>query len=150
MAMSSENVTRHRDRFRGALLGLAAGDAVGTTVEFKPRGSFPPVTDTVGGEPFDLNPGEWTDDTSLALCLGQSLLDRHGFDPVDRLRRGGCLKAVNLGDDANTTGAVYEQPTGAFYGYQGIPESWRRRIVKHDLIEEIALGLHAEANRRRA
>ena len=76
-----------KDRFRGALLGLAAGDAVGTTVEFKPRGSFPRVTDMVGGGPFGLKPGQWTDDTSMALCLGQSLLDRQGFDPVDQLQK---------------------------------------------------------------
>ena len=50
------------ERFRGVLLGLACGDAVGTTVEFKPRGSFVPVTDMVGGGPFRLKPGEWTDD----------------------------------------------------------------------------------------
>ena len=40
---------RARDRFRGCLLGLACGDAVGTTVEFKPRGTFEPITDMVGG-----------------------------------------------------------------------------------------------------
>lgn len=42
------------DRFRGALLGLACGDAVGTTVEFMSRGSFAPVTDMIGGGPFNL------------------------------------------------------------------------------------------------
>ncbi|HEY9824374.1 MAG TPA: ADP-ribosylglycohydrolase family protein, partial [Stenomitos sp.] len=52
------------ERFRGCLLGLATGDAVGTTVEFCRRGSFPPVTDMVGGGPFKLKPGQWTDDTS--------------------------------------------------------------------------------------
>ena len=51
------------DRFYGCLLGLATGDAVGTTVEFKSRGSFQPITDMVGGGPFDLKPGEWTHDT---------------------------------------------------------------------------------------
>ena len=62
------------DRVRGALIGLAVGDAVGTTVEFKPPGTFEPVTDMVGGGPFRLRPGEWTDDTSMALCLVESLL----------------------------------------------------------------------------
>jgi hypothetical protein len=76
-----------RDRFQEALLGLAAGDAVGTTVEFEARGSFAPVTDMTGGGPFGLQPGEWTDDTSRALCLGQSRLDQHGFDPVDQLEK---------------------------------------------------------------
>jgi ADP-ribosyl-[dinitrogen reductase] hydrolase len=60
------------DRFRGCLVGLAVGDAVGTTVEFMPPGSFDPVTDMVGGGPFELAPGQWTDDTSMALCLAAS------------------------------------------------------------------------------
>ena len=55
------------DRLRGCLLGLAVGDAVGTAVEFKTRGSFAPLTDMVGGGPFGLLPGQWTDDTSMAL-----------------------------------------------------------------------------------
>lgn len=76
-----------RERYRGALLGLAAGDAVGTTVEFKPPGSFPRVTDMTGGGPFGLPAGAWTDDTSMALCLADSLLARRGFDPVDQLAR---------------------------------------------------------------
>ena len=75
------------ERFRGALLGLACGDAVGTTVEFKPRGSFPLVTGMVGGGPFLLNPGEWTDDTSMALCLAESLVECNGFDANDQMRR---------------------------------------------------------------
>ncbi len=75
------------DRFLGALLGLAVGDAVGTTVEFKPRGTFPPVTDMVGGGPFGLEPGQWTDDTSMALCLASSLVERNGFDARDQMER---------------------------------------------------------------
>lgn len=76
------------DRAVGALLGLAVGDAVGTTVEFKRRGSFPPVTDMVGGGPFGLKPGEWTDDTSMALCLADSLVATKGeLDPADLMRR---------------------------------------------------------------
>lgn len=75
------------DRVRGALLGLAAGDAVGTTVEFRPPGSFPPLTDLVGGGPFGLPPGAWTDDTSMAACLAESLVATAGFDPADQLRR---------------------------------------------------------------
>jgi ADP-ribosyl-[dinitrogen reductase] hydrolase len=74
------------DLARGCLLGLAVGDAIGTTVEFKPRGSFTPMTDMVGGGPFGLKAGEWTDDTSMALCLGASLLD-HGFDLHDQISR---------------------------------------------------------------
>ena len=74
-------------RFRGALLGLACGDAVGTAVEFRSRGSFDPVSDMVGGGPFRLRPGEWTDDMSMALCLGTSLVEQGGFDAQDQMRR---------------------------------------------------------------
>lgn len=76
-----------QQRFRGALLGLAVGDAVGTTLEFKPRGTFDPIDDMVGGGPFDLEPGQWTDDTSLALCLAASLVERQGFDARDQMKR---------------------------------------------------------------
>jgi ADP-ribosyl-[dinitrogen reductase] hydrolase len=76
-----------RDRFRGCLLGLAAGDAVGVTAEFKARGSFPAVADMVGGGPFGLEPGRWTDDTSMALCLAKSLLAKNGFDAGDQMDR---------------------------------------------------------------
>ena len=75
------------DRYLGALLGLAVGDAVGTTVEFKARGTFPPVTDMVGGGPFGLAPGQWTDDTSMALCLAASLVECGGFDARDQMDR---------------------------------------------------------------
>jgi ADP-ribosyl-[dinitrogen reductase] hydrolase len=78
---------RESDRFRGCLLGLAAGDAVGVTAEFKERGSFPPIVDMVGGGPFGLEPGQWTDDTSMALCLAESLLGKNGFDADDQMRR---------------------------------------------------------------
>ena len=71
-------------RSRGALLGLACGDAIGTTVEFMPRDSFAPVTDMVGGGPFKLFPGQWTDDTSMALCLATSLVEV-GFDLHDQI-----------------------------------------------------------------
>ncbi len=75
------------ERYRGALLGLATGDAVGTTLEFKSPGSFTPITDMVGGGPFHLQPGEWTDDTTMALCLAESLVERQGFDAHDQMER---------------------------------------------------------------
>jgi ADP-ribosyl-[dinitrogen reductase] hydrolase len=74
-------------RFKGCLLGLACGDAVGTTVEFQPPGSFPPVTDMVGGGPFHLKAGQWTDDTSMALCLAASLIECGEFNALDQMQR---------------------------------------------------------------
>jgi len=298
-----------RDRFRGALLGLAVGDAVGTTLEFKTPGSFQPIADMMGGGPFDLSPGQWTDDTSMALCLAASLVEKRAFDARDQMERyvrwweegymsatghcfdigttvrsallrfrstgepfagstdpktagngsimrlapvplfysanpglaieqaanssrtthgaatavdgcrylaalivggldgatkaellspvycpvpgywdqdplhpdvtrvgagsfkrkhpprgtgfvvdsleaalwafhhttdfrEGCLKAANLGDDADTTAAVYGQVAGAFYGEAGIPAEWRERLAKSDLIVSLADQLH--------
>jgi ADP-ribosylglycohydrolase len=75
------------DRYRGALLGLATGDALGTTLEFRPPGTFNPISDMVGGGPFNLKPGQWTDDTSMALCLAESLVEQQGFDLTDQLNR---------------------------------------------------------------
>ncbi len=298
------------------MLGLAAGDAVGTTLEFKSPGTFQPIADMIGGGPFGLKPGQWTDDTSMALCLAESLITRQGFDlkdqlqryvrwyregylsstgrcfdignttraalhnfeetgnpwsglkggntagngsimrlapvplfyapnlhegiekcgessrtthaehdPVDACRylgaliigavngaskdellseryspiagywadhplrhnidaiaagsfkrrnppdikgtghvvasleaalwafyhsdsfREGCLLAVNLGDDADTTGAVYGQLAGAYYGAQGIPETWQSRLALRDTIQSFADQLFALANK---
>lgn len=75
-------------RARGCLLGLACGDAVGATLEFVPRNRIAePLTDMQGGGIWKLNRGEWTDDTSMALCLADSLLACQGFDPNDQLNR---------------------------------------------------------------
>ena len=300
------------DRYRGALLGLAAGDALGTTLEFERPGSFVPLTDMVGGGPFNMKPGGWTDDTSMALCLAESLVTKKDFDPLHQLEtycrwwldghlsvkgycfdignatrgalarfkrepmpfcgdtspnaagngslmrlapaplafahdsakaiflagessrtthaadecvdacryfaglllaaihgmpkrellnndyepptkcflenpltekvaaiargsfavkeppqirgsgyvihtleaalwafhgtdnfRAGALKVVNLGEDADTTGAVYGQIAGAYYGVEGIPSEWREKIAMCDLIEQRATELHA-------
>ncbi|MDF0552842.1 ADP-ribosylglycohydrolase family protein [Kamptonema sp. UHCC 0994] len=303
------------EKYRGCLLGLAVGDAIGTTLEFKPPGTFTPINDLVGGGPFRLQPGQWTDDTSMALCLAESLIEKKGFDPVHQLQtylrwdktghlssngecfdigntvqqalwkfedtgkpfcgsidplsagngsimrlapvplfyaktpleaiekskdssrtthgattcldacrylgslivgavngvskeellseryslipeyweqnplgdeideiaagsfkrreppeikgrsyvvksleaalwafyrsnsfKEGCLLAVNLGDDADTTGAVYGQLAGAFYGEHGIPETWRSQLAYRDLIESFAEQIFCLAN----
>lgn len=68
------------DRAQGCLTGLAVGDALGTTLEFTTPGSFTPLTDMIGGGPFHLKAGQWTDDTSMALCLAESLIECGGFD----------------------------------------------------------------------
>jgi ADP-ribosyl-[dinitrogen reductase] hydrolase len=115
-----------RDRFVGALVGLACGDAVGTTVEFSLRGTFDPVVDMVGGGPFELSPGEWTDDTSMALCLAESLLHCGGFDARDQMNRyvnwwrwgylsstGSCF---DIGSTTRRALARYEETMDPFAG----------------------------------
>lgn len=74
-------------RHLGCLMGLAVGDALGTTLEFRNPGSFQPINDIVGGGPFSLKAGQWTDDTSMALCLAESLLTKSEFDPTDQCER---------------------------------------------------------------
>lgn len=105
-----------RERYRGALLGLATGDAIGTTVEFRARDTFPPVNDMVGGGPFNLEPGQWTDDTSMALCLATSLLECSGFDARDQMERyvnwmqNGYLSSTGICFDiGNATSAALQR-----------------------------------------
>jgi ADP-ribosylglycohydrolase len=113
-------------RYRGALIGLAAGDALGTTLEFRRPGSFAPIEDIVGGGPFGLKPGEWTDDTSMALCLAESLIARGGFDPVHQLEtycrwyRHGHLSATGrCFDIGNTTQAALHRFEAERQDYPG-------------------------------
>ena len=304
-------------RYEGCLVGLAVGDAVGTTLEFKTPGTFEPLDDMVGGGPYRLQPGQWTDDTSMALCLAESLVTCEGFnaghqmdlyvrwwregylsstgrcfdigntvkealqgyqqsefalmgstdpmsagngslmrlapvamfvatDPelairlcgessrtthgartcidacryfgglivgalrgatkeellserycpvvglweraplcteIDEIATGsfkrleppdivgsgyvvksleaalwafyrsetfeeGCLKAANLGNDADTTAAIYGQIAGAFYGMDGIPSGWREKLADRELISNFASSLHSKERAR--
>jgi len=75
-----------KDRQRGALIGLAVGDALGAAIEFKNPGDFDPVTGYRAGGPHRLNPGEWTDDTSMTLALADSIATV-GWNIDDQARR---------------------------------------------------------------
>ncbi len=77
----------HQERFQGCLLGLATGDALGSPVQFMPPGSFEPIEEMIGGGHFNTEAGQWTDDTSMALCLAESLIEKHGFYPLDQMER---------------------------------------------------------------
>jgi ADP-ribosyl-[dinitrogen reductase] hydrolase len=119
-----------QDRFRGCLLGLAVGDAVGMAVEFKERGTFPKLTDMTGGGPFGLEPGQWTDDTSMALCLATSLIERQGFDAEDQMRRycrwvdDGYLSSIGrCFDIGNTVSDALRRFRGTGNPFAGSPES---------------------------
>jgi len=103
-----------RGRFLGALIGLATGDAVAAATQYRRPGSFTPVGDMLGGGPFDLPRGAWSDDTAMALCLADSLLERNGFDARDQMERyrrwqqQGYLSATGqcVGITANTARAI--------------------------------------------
>lgn len=126
--ITTEDVSR--DKALGALVGLAVGDAVGTTLEFKKRDSDH-VVDMIGGGPFQLKPGEWTDDTSMALCLAETYLSENRMH-TDVLRQY-LLKWYLNGDNSsngrcfdigNTTRFALEQ-------YMRIGPSWYGNTEKH-------------------
>lgn len=114
------------DRFRGCMVGLAVGDAVGTTLEFKAPGTFTPISDMVGGGKFELKAGEWTDDTAMTLCLAESLIESKGMnasdqmDRFDRWFRRGHLSAtgtcVSIGSTVRQALETYERSGNPFAG----------------------------------
>jgi ADP-ribosyl-[dinitrogen reductase] hydrolase len=123
------------DRLRGSLLGLAVGDALGTTIEFSAPGAHH-HSEMTGGGPFTLQPGQWTDDTSMALCLAASLIECQGFDPCDQMKRylrwreegyfsstGACFDIGNTTSRAldlfQETGECYAGSTDAFSAGNG-------------------------------
>ena len=94
-------VARLRSRFRGALLGLALGDALAAPAQYARAGTFGPVRDLLGGGPYDLPRGAWTDDTALALLLARSLLECRGCDPADQRQR---FRRWQLDGEGSATG----------------------------------------------
>ena len=119
-----------QDAYLGCLFGLAVGDAIGTSVEFRYPGTFEPVTDMLGGGAFNLKAGEWTDDTSMALCLAQSLLSRKGFDPQDQMQRylawrhsGYMSSNGECFDIGNTTSAALDVYEATGEPYVGLSHS---------------------------
>jgi ADP-ribosyl-[dinitrogen reductase] hydrolase len=96
-----------RDRFRGSLVGLAIGDALGAPLEFQPaRDPAEFVTEMIGGGWLKLLPGEWTDDTQMTLCVVESLLARRVFDPDDIAARFVAWMGSNPPDIGLHTGRV--------------------------------------------
>lgn len=84
-----EPVGATRDRALGALVGLAVGDAAGTTLEFTEKPPYAVLGDMVGGGPFCIKPGQWTDDTAMALALADSRLADPELDTADLMTRFG-------------------------------------------------------------
>lgn len=102
----------------GSLVGLAVGDALGAHVEFRPHDYILAnrVQSMQGGGTWGLKAGQWTDDTSMALCLASSLITHHGYNPYDQLVRykwwyqKGFLSATgNCFDIGGTTRAALEE-----------------------------------------
>jgi ADP-ribosyl-[dinitrogen reductase] hydrolase len=101
----SNDMADSKDRALGAFLGLAVGDALGTTLEFSARDRLPHHTGMTGGGPFRLAPGVWTDDTQMALALADSLLASGGLDERDLMER--FVRWWRDGD-YNPTGACFD------------------------------------------
>lgn len=148
------------DRKRGALIGLAIGDALGAAVEFMPSGSFAPVCGYRAGGPHGLRPGEWTDDTSMALALADSIAAA-GWDLNDQARRyvdwwrngkyavnGRCfdigittraaLHNFSIGQDARASGGSSERASGNGSIMRIAPVPIRFADKYPDQVEEIA------------
>lgn len=114
----------------GALLGLAVGDALGTTYEFDrleqpayPTLAVGPAIDVVGRGPFGLAPGAVTDDTQMAVCLARSLLDRRGLDVADVARRY-VEWSKNAFDIGNQTAAALDRIAAGANPHAAAREVW--------------------------
>jgi ADP-ribosyl-[dinitrogen reductase] hydrolase len=76
-------LTELDDKCLGGWIGLAVGDALGAPIQFKPRDTYSHVKGYTSGGTFNLEPGYWTDDTSMALCLAETLIERGEYDQRD-------------------------------------------------------------------
>jgi len=136
------------NRYRGALFGLAVGDALGAPVEYTPAGTFPPIAGPRPGGPFQLPIGHWTDDTSLALLTAESLYVREGFDPSDLLTRyrrwyrQGYLsstgQAFDIGETTREAIEAFENGPTQAETYIGEPQYVEGRFDGGDALTRVA------------
>jgi len=76
-----------KNKYLGTMLGLAIGDAFGAPVEFLKRDTFPFIDRYYQGGKFKVSIGEYTDDTSMTLCLAKSLIECNGMNQKDQLSK---------------------------------------------------------------
>jgi ADP-ribosyl-[dinitrogen reductase] hydrolase len=72
-----------KDRCLGSWLGLAIGDALGSPIQFQNRDTYEPIIGYRSGGVYQTPAGHWTDDTSMALCLAETLIEHQQYDPTD-------------------------------------------------------------------
>jgi len=131
-----------RRRFLGALVGLAAGDALAVGTQGRAPGSFAPLTAPIGGGPFDLSAGAWSDDTAMALCLAESLVTCGAFDARDQVERyvrwqdEGHLSAS--GRCAGITDGVARALAAARWRRQRFPGSHEPRQLDPEALSRVA------------
>jgi ADP-ribosyl-[dinitrogen reductase] hydrolase len=116
-----------QDKCRGMLVGLAVGDALGANIEFSPDNH----SDILKNKKIEMTSGmypkgAWTDDTSMALCLADSLLDRGGYDSYDVMQKySDWMNKGRRSFDGQPAGDVGNQIRGAINGF----DSGESRII---------------------
>jgi ADP-ribosyl-[dinitrogen reductase] hydrolase len=102
-----------RDRYRGVMLGKAVGDALGATVEFMSRTEirerYGVHREITGGGWLNLQPGDYTDDTQMAVCIARSIVALGRFDPADIANHFVAWYRSNPPDIGNTTRHALQQ-----------------------------------------
>ena len=120
------------ERALGGFLGLAIGDTIGGQVEFKARGSFPLVTDMIGGGVFNLRPGQITDDTEMALAIARSLTVNGKFVPTDIMDRflAWSKTTFDIGNTIKSSLQAYEINKNPFQGRNNVALSGNGSIMR--------------------
>lgn len=109
------------DKFKGCLIGLAAGDALGGPVEEIPKHPSPvqrPIYEMIGGGYLNLLPGQITDDTEMALCIARSIAEKKYFDPEDIAKRFVHWFDDNMIGAGSTTRAAIKRLKEGFPWYE--------------------------------
>lgn len=95
------------NKFKGTLLGLATGDAMGAPLEFMSKESIAirrgEVTEMIGGGCHNLFPGQYTDDTTMMLALAESIAEKKILDTADVASRYVAWYDTSPEDIGNTT-----------------------------------------------
>lgn len=136
----------------GALLGMAVGDALGTTYEFArmeqppyPALATGPATDVTGGGPFDLAPGQITDDTQMAICIARSLIEKRDVDMLDLATRyvAWYQHAFDVGNQtASALGRIESGANVATAGREVWHASGRRAAGNGSLMRTTPIGVY--------
>ncbi|CAF3611994.1 unnamed protein product [Rotaria sp. Silwood1] len=136
------------DRILGSIIGLLLGDALGAHVEFRPHDFLRanPVTELQGGGTWGLEKGQFTDDTSMALCLINSLIARHGFVPYDQLVRykwwyrhgymSSTGRCFDIGSATTQSIREFERRQMIFANEKNIPLEYLDYLSDHQLLNE--------------
>ena len=117
-------------------LDTARSKATGTNIRWRTGSPKSPTGRSKRREPPEIKGGGY-----VVESLEAALWAFH----KSRDFREGTLMAVNLGDDADTTGAIYGQIAGAYYGVNAIPANWRDLLTMNNEITSMADSLYDHA-----